>query len=108
AGAGLNAALRGALAHAPHDCLVCIVSDFAGADAETLRTLRLLARHNDVVAMLVFDPMAQDLPRRGRLVVTQGELQLEIAVGRQRERQPLADFFSGRLREVADLLRRSR
>ncbi|MDM9558291.1 DUF58 domain-containing protein [Bordetella petrii] len=104
----LNSALRGALAHAPHDFLVCIISDFAGADEATLRALRLLAAHNDVAAMLVYDPMAQELPRTGRLVVTQGELQLEIAVGRQRERQPLADFFSGRLRQVADLLRRSR
>lgn len=103
----LNAALRGASAHAPHDCLVCIISDFAGADDETLRLLRRLAAHNDVLAVLVYDPMAQNLPKRGRLVVTQGELQLEIATGRQRERQPLADFFSGRLRDVADLLRRS-
>jgi len=42
------------------------------------------------------------------MVVTQGEVQLEIAVGRRRERQPLADFFSGRLLQVAQLLRRSR
>ena len=95
---GLNRALRGALLNAPHDCLVCVISDFAGADEETLRTLRLLAAHNDVLAMLVFDPMAQQLPRSGRLVVTQGELQLEVAVGRQREREPLARFFSDRLR----------
>ncbi|AEC20400.1 hypothetical protein PT7_1860 [Pusillimonas sp. T7-7] len=104
----LNAALRGTLKHAPHDCLVCIISDFAGADDDTLRLLRLLAAHNDVVAVLVYDPMAQNLPKHGRVVVTQGELQLEIAVGRQRERQPLADFFSARLRQVADLLRLSR
>ncbi|MBO1113851.1 DUF58 domain-containing protein [Bordetella petrii] len=104
----LDEALRGVLAHAPHDCLVCIISDFAGAGDDTLRSLRLLAAHNDVIAALVYDPMAQNLPSRGRLVATQGELQLEIAVGRQRERQPLADFFSGRLREVADLLRHSR
>ena len=103
----LNAALRGALAHAQHDFLVCIISDFADADDDTLRSLRLLAAHNDVLAVLVYDPMAQELPRKGRVVVAQGELQLEIAVGRQRERQPLADFFSGRLRQVADLLRRS-
>ncbi|CAB3928861.1 DUF58 domain-containing protein [Achromobacter deleyi] len=105
---GLNAALRGALATAPHDCLVCVISDFAGADEDTLRALRLLAAHNDVLAMLVFDPMAQQLPSAGRMVVTQGEVQLEIAVGRRRERQPLADFFSGRLQQVAHLLRRSR
>lgn len=105
---GLNAALRAALAQAPHDSLVCIASDFSGADDDTLRSLRLLAAHNDVVAALIFDPMAQNIPARGHLLVTQGELHLEIAVGSQRERQPLANFFSGRLREVAELLRRSR
>lgn len=103
----LNQALRAAQALMPHDGLVCVISDFVGADAQTLRLLRLLAAHNDVLAMLVYDPMAQDLPRRGRLVVSQGELQIEVAIGRERERRPLADFFSGRLREVADLLRRS-
>ena len=105
---GLNTALRAAQALAPHDSLICVISDFAGANEETLRALRVLAMHNDVVGVLVFDPMAQDIPRRGRLVVTQGELQLDLAVGRRHERQPLVDFFSGRLREVADLLRRSR
>ncbi|EFV85132.1 hypothetical protein HMPREF0005_04676 [Achromobacter xylosoxidans C54] len=103
----LNQALRAAQALMPHDGLVCVISDFVGADAQTLRLLRLLAAHNDVLAMLVYDPMAQDLPRRGRLVVSQGELQIEVAIGRERERRPLAYFFSGRLREVADLLRRS-
>lgn len=105
---GLNGALRAVMALAPHDSLVCVVSDFAGADEETLRALRVLATHNDVIGVLVFDPMAQNFPRHGRLVVTQGELQLDIAVGRPRERQPLAHFFSERLRDVADLLRRSR
>lgn len=105
---GLNAVLRAALSQAPHDSLICIVSDFSGADDDTLRFLRQLAAHNDVIAVLVFDPMAQNIPSRGHLLVTQGELHLDIAVGRRRERQPLANFFSGRLREVADLLRRSR
>lgn len=104
----LNEALEGALAHAPHDCLVCLVSDFAGADAGTLRLLRALAAHNDVIATLVYDPLALSVPLRGRLVVTQGELQVELETDRRQVRQPLSDFFSGRLREVAELLRRSR
>ena len=105
---GLNAALRAALAQSPHDSLICILSDFFGADDNTLRSLRLLAAHNDVIAALIFDPMAQNLPSRGHMLVTQGELHLEIPVGRKNVRQPLANFFSGRLREVAELLRRSR
>jgi len=104
----LNRTLEQALSMAPHDCLLCIISDFAGADAQTLRLLRLLAEHNDVVATLVYDPLALAVPAHGTLVVTQGELQVELQVERERVRQPLAELFSGRLREVAQLLRRSR
>lgn len=103
----LNQALQGALAHAPHDNLICLISDFAGADDQTLRLLRTLAAHNDVIATLVYDPLAVHTPLQGRLVVTQGELQVEVAADRQQERQPLSDFFTGRLRDVAELLRRS-
>lgn len=104
----LNEALQGALALAPHDNLICVISDFAGADDNTLRLLRMLAAHNDVIAALVYDPLAVRQPLRGRLVVTQGELQVEIAADRRQVRQPLSDFFTGRLRDVAELLRRSR
>ncbi|QKH38802.1 DUF58 domain-containing protein [Achromobacter pestifer] len=104
----LNQALQGTLAHAPHDCLVCLISDFAGADAMTLRLLRTLAAHNDVIATLVYDPLALRIPLSGRLVVTQGELQVEVAADRKQVREPLSDFFSGRLHDVAELLRRSR
>ncbi|MFF7056381.1 DUF58 domain-containing protein [Achromobacter spanius] len=103
----LNQALQGALAHAPHDNLICLISDFAGADDQTLRLLRTLAAHNDVIATLVYDPLAVHIPLQGRLVVTQGELQVEVAADRQQVRQPLSDFFTGRLRDVAELLRRS-
>ena len=104
----LNQALQMALSHAPHDCLVCLISDFAGADADTLRLLRTLSAHNDVIATLVYDPLALRVPLRGRLVVTQGELQVELQAERHQVRQPLSDFFAGRLRDVAELLRRSR
>ncbi len=100
----LNQALQGALTHAPHDCLVCVISDFDGADDTTLRLLRTLAAHNDVIATLVYDPLALRVPLAGRMVVTQGELQVELPA----KRQPLADFFAGRLQSVAEMLRRSR
>ena len=104
----LNQALQSAIAHAPHDWLICVISDFAGADADTLRLLRSLSAHNDVIATLVYDPLALSVPVHGRLVVTQGELQVELPASRRQVRQPLSDFFSRRLREVAQLLRRSR
>ncbi|MBN6776544.1 DUF58 domain-containing protein [Pseudomonas granadensis] len=105
--AQLDTALQRCLALAGHDHLICIVSDFAGAGPRTLQLLRQLAAHNDVIALQVYDPLALKLPNNGRLLVTQGELQVELAVDKRNVRQPLGDFLSGRLQDVASLLRRS-
>lgn len=104
----LDKVLQRCLALAGHDHLICIVSDFAGAGERTLQLMRQLATHNDVIAIQVYDPMAVNLPTDGKLLVTQGELQVELAVGRRQVYQPLGDYLGGRLKDVATLLRRSR
>lgn len=103
----LDRALQSCLAMAGHDHLICLISDFAGAGPRTLQLLRQLSAHNDVVAMQVYDPLALNVPERGRIMVTQGELQVELQVERRQVRQPLGEFTQGRLRDVATLLRRS-
>jgi len=104
----LDKVLRECLALAGHDHLICIISDFAGTTPQTLKLLRQLSAHNDVVALQVYDPIALNIPQNGNLLITQGELQVELAVGRRQVHKPLSAFSSGRLREVAELLRRSR
>lgn len=106
-GEQLDAVLQRCVALAGHDHLVCLISDFAGAGPRTLALLRQLSAHNDVLALQVYDPLALNLPAKGRLLVTQGQLQVELAVERQHIRKPLGDFLSGRLQHVAQLLRRS-
>lgn len=104
----LDRALDAAAALASHDHLVCVVSDFAGAGERTHRLLRRLAAHNDVIGALVFDPLAQaPMPTRGRMVVSGGELQVELDLADGAVREPLASTFAGRLHDVAELLRRS-
>lgn len=103
----LDRVLRECLGVAGHDSLVVIISDFAGVTDQTLQLLRQLSAHNDVLGLQVFDPIALRLPDRGRVTVTQGELQLELEVGRRQVHRPLGEFLSGRLKEVATLLRRS-
>ncbi|MCE4070861.1 MULTISPECIES: DUF58 domain-containing protein [Pseudomonas] len=103
----LDRALRQCLGVAGHDSLVVIISDFAGVTDQTLQLLRQLSSHNDVLALQVFDPLALRLPDRGRVTVTQGELQVELEVGRRQVHRPLGEFLSGRLKDVATLLRRS-
>lgn len=104
----LDNALRRCLQTAAHDHLICIISDFAGSSDKTLHLLRELSAHNDVVALQIYDPLALTLPDRGRIRVTEGQLQVELTLDRARVRKPLGDFLQGRLREVAEMLRRSR
>jgi uncharacterized protein (DUF58 family) len=58
----LNAALRQAQRRALHDAAVIIISDFDGADDETRKLAGAMARHNDVVALVVHDPLQSELP----------------------------------------------
>jgi uncharacterized protein (DUF58 family) len=103
----LDAALEGVLQLAGHDYLVCIISDFAGATQHTQKLLRQLARHNDVVAAMVFDPLWQHMPEHRTLVVSEGHLQVELRIENERVRLPLASLFRGRTADVAELLRSS-
>ncbi|OPA86186.1 MoxR protein [Pseudomonas fluorescens] len=103
----LDKVLQQCVALAGHDHLICLISDFAGASARTLQLLQQLSAHNDVVALQVYDPLALNVPSSGQLLVTQGQLQVELAVSKRQVRQPLGDFLGGRIKDVASLLRRS-
>ncbi len=103
----LDKVLQQCLAVAGHDHLICLVSDFADASPRTLQLLQQLSAHNDVVALQVYDPLALNVPSRGQLLITQGQLQVTLEVSKRQVRQPLGDFLGGRLKDVATLLRRS-
>ena len=96
----LNQALERARSLVDHDHAVVVASDFDGADADTRRHVGALAEHNDVIVMLVLDPSSKDLPERGRVVVSGGELQLQVDMGRPGERERLLSVASKRIRPV--------
>ena len=79
-----------------------IVSDFDGADEDTRRLFARLAQHNDVIAVLVQDPSAREMPDRGRIVVTDGELQVEVNLAHGPVRERLAKASTGRLQQILD------
>lgn len=74
----LNRVLERAARLARHDHLVVLVSDMDGADEETHRWLNRLTRHNDAMVLLIYDPLERELPDASLLVVSDGELQLEV------------------------------
>lgn len=97
----LNAALKRASRRAGHDSVVGVVSDFDGIDDETERFVTALARHNDVIAIPIYDPAQTSVPEGGRLVVGDGGLQVELDLGRETVRQGLLEFGGHRLARVS-------
>jgi uncharacterized protein (DUF58 family) len=102
----LSQALHQARRLAKHDHLIVIISDFAGADDESARLVLQMAQNNDVIAALVHDPMALDLGESGRLVVTEGELQVELDLGTEKVREPLQKYSRSRLQVAMDYLKK--
>jgi len=103
-GAMLNQVLEMTLRSAKHDALVVVISDFYGQDDNTLRLLTRLARHNDVLCALLYDPIKTRIPEAGRLVVTDGDLQLELDTSSGKQSRKVSDFFEEGLRRTRDQL----
>ena len=96
----LNQALKKVVHLAKHDYLVCIISDLNGADSETERFVSLIARHNDLIVCLMYDLLETQLPKGGTLVVSDGELQLEIDTSKGKVQKDFADIFDVRLQKT--------
>lgn len=89
----LNLVLECATRLASHDHLVVLISDLDGLDGHTHQLLNRLTRHNDVLVLLVYDPLERELPEASLLVVSDGELQLEIDAREQGLRREFARVF---------------
>jgi uncharacterized protein (DUF58 family) len=100
----LHSVLEQAVRLAKHDYLVCLISDGTGADQDTVRLITLLGAHNDVLTIFIYDPLEAQLPDAGRLVVAEGELQLEVNTADRSLRQRYDAEFAqwlGRIRELS-------
>lgn len=103
-GAMLNQALEMVLRSAKHDALVVVISDFYGQDDVTLRLLTRMAQHNDVICALVYDPIKTQMPEAGRLVITDGDLQVELDTSKARHSRKLSDYFEEDLKHTKEQL----
>jgi uncharacterized protein (DUF58 family) len=98
--ARLNEVLRAVSGVCRHDALVVIASDFDGADAATRDLLLRLSQSNDVVCCFVFDPLAVKLPAADQLVVSDGQLQVELPLGRESARKSIASASDRRIQTI--------
>lgn len=58
--------------------LICLLSDFQALDEDCHRHLSQLARHNDVLAVHIYDRFEQELPPPGNYPVTDGQRQFSL------------------------------
>ncbi|MEN8189201.1 MAG: DUF58 domain-containing protein [Thermodesulfobacteriota bacterium] len=102
----LDRSLEKAVQLAGHDYLICVISDFYGLSDKTLHIVKQLSRHNDVLLLPVYDPLARTLPEDASLVISDGSRQvlLDGSTGRLKKRFP--EFLKGRLGSLADGLTR--
>jgi uncharacterized protein (DUF58 family) len=96
----LNDVLDGVARVAGHDHIVAIISDFDGADETTTRLVTKISQHNDVIAIPVYDPTSTNLPDSGRIMVSDGELQIELDLGKESTRQRVIEMADKRLASV--------
>jgi uncharacterized protein (DUF58 family) len=103
---GLADALRLLERSIGHDYLVVLISDFYGWDDSTLKAIRSIKQHNDIICSLVFDPLERDISQARSLVVSDGQFQLEIDPGKAELGRKFVDSFETSIAHVQGELRR--
>ena len=98
----LNEVLGGIARLAHHDHLVLVLSDFDGIDETTQRRLSGIAAHNDLVLMLVYDPLAVKQQSGARVVVGDHTMQAEVDLRSRETRAAVRGFSSRRLRQIIE------
>ncbi|WP_395664894.1 DUF58 domain-containing protein [Methylocella sp.] len=88
----LEAALRSKLLARAGGCNIVVVSDFEGHCASTRELLREIGSQNQVLAVCVYDPFLLDLSRAGDIIVTGGEVQIDLEFGDGLVRRRLFDL----------------
>jgi uncharacterized protein (DUF58 family) len=102
----LNEALKQVSLLARHDCLVCLITDGDGLNAETRRHITRLSEHNDVLTAFIYDPLEKELPAAGRLRFADGEGQLEADTSSKKLRTAFQNDFERRLEWMRSASRR--
>ena len=90
---------------APHDVLVITISDGFGTDATTERLTAGLVEHNDLLALLVHDPIRLD-PSGPRLTVSDGTLQMDLDLSDRKVSDAIAEDYRSDQEQMKHYLRR--
>ncbi|MEN8194576.1 MAG: DUF58 domain-containing protein [Bacteroidota bacterium] len=102
----LNEVLDNVVRIAKHDYLIILISDFYGLNDKSNKYLLSLAEHNDVLAFLIYDPIAVEMPEDGKYVLSENELQVELNMNNKKVHSPISNFTTKRLSDVDTRLKK--
>jgi len=88
--------------------LIFLLSDFRGLNNRCETHLAALARHNDLVLLHLYDPLEAELPKAGRLRLTDGEHSRTLDTRDNGQRQRHQERFLFRRQKLEELSRRHR
>lgn len=98
----INHPLQAAARLAGHDHLIVFISDFDGVDNETHRYVSRLSKHNDVILVLVHDPVSLDFQIDTSVVISDGHLQIELDSQDKAAMESVKKFAGSRLQRILD------
>ncbi len=85
---------------------IVILSDFRHLDAAGERHLSYLSKHNDLLAIFIFDAIERELPPPGRYNVSDGRNIFAIDTGGARQRRNYRQQFERRHQAIESLFKR--
>lgn len=80
-----------------HDNVVIVISDFQNLNEDGYKQLTTMSQHNDVIAIMVSDPMEMEIPKV-KMPVSDGHSQILL-----KGRESTCDNYRDRSREFRDL-----
>jgi uncharacterized protein (DUF58 family) len=86
--------------------LVVILSDFLGINRAAQSYLSSVARHNEVLAVVLSDPLERELPPPGRYRLVMDDEELAIDTHAQAARRDYHDAFESRAHELEQFCQR--
>lgn len=102
----LERALKKLAVHVHHDGLIVIASDFCGWNTGCLEAIKQMRQRNDVICALVSDPLERDISAAHKLVVSDGQFQLEIDPEHSDTQRRYRDDFIASYAAIAASLKR--
>lgn len=89
-------ALKRLVSLAKHDDLIVLIGDGLGVDEQAMQLITQLAAHNDILSMMIYDPLEKALPEKGFMLFTDSQQFVDINTSDLQFQQRYAALFTER------------